>query len=204
MRPRSTSPWVAIVACACLLLAACGAAEGDEVTAGAESVSRSVGEVESFELETTPPTIDDAGETSPASDPAPPQDLTASSSTAPPTTEAATDESSTVAPPVDDEAVEQPGDAPIEEAELIPESSTTEAPTTTQAPTTTAAPTTTQAPTTTAAPTTTQAPTTTTAPEPALDPNSPLNGTFATVGGQSIDLRDLQGQDVVLWFWAPW
>ncbi len=192
MRPRPTSPWVAVLACACLFLAACGAAEGDEVTAGAESVSRSVVEVESFELETTPPTSADAGENSPTNDSTPPQNLTASSSTEPPTTEAATDESSTVAPPVDDEAVEQPGDAPIEEAELIPESSTTEAPTTTQAPTTTAAP------------TTTQAPTTTTAPEPALDSNSPLNGTFATVGGQSIDLGDLQGQDVVLWFWAPW
>lgn len=25
-----------------------------------------------------------------------------------------------------------------------------------------------------------------------------------TVGGGQIDLGDLQGQDIVLWFWAPW
>ena len=25
-----------------------------------------------------------------------------------------------------------------------------------------------------------------------------------TVGGGQIDLGDLDGQDVVLWFWAPW
>lgn len=28
--------------------------------------------------------------------------------------------------------------------------------------------------------------------------------TAPTVGGGQIDLGDLQGQDVVLWFWAPW
>lgn len=33
---------------------------------------------------------------------------------------------------------------------------------------------------------------------------SPLAGEFATFGGPSIDLASLQGQDVVLWFWAPW
>ncbi|MGI9598172.1 MAG: hypothetical protein ACR2QK_18560 [Acidimicrobiales bacterium] len=33
---------------------------------------------------------------------------------------------------------------------------------------------------------------------------SALNGQYATLGGGSIDLADLQGQDVVLWFWAPW
>lgn len=27
---------------------------------------------------------------------------------------------------------------------------------------------------------------------------------FATVDGSTIDLASLQGQDVVLWFWAPW
>ena len=44
----------------------------------------------------------------------------------------------------------------------------------------------------------------TTDAQSAPNPDSPLNGTFATVGGQSIDLATLQGQDVVLWFWAPW
>ena len=59
--------------------------------------------------------------------------------------------------------------------------------------------------------TSTAAPATTTTTEAAaepleqvIDPSSPLNGTFATVGGESIDLGSLQGQDVVLWFWAPW
>ena len=47
--------------------------------------------------------------------------------------------------------------------------------------------------TTTTAPPATEAPTTTAAAEPAPNPDSPLNGTFATVGGQSIDLATLQG-----------
>lgn len=33
---------------------------------------------------------------------------------------------------------------------------------------------------------------------------SALDGEFATLGGGSIDLAELQGEDVVLWFWAPW
>jgi len=35
-------------------------------------------------------------------------------------------------------------------------------------------------------------------------PASQLSGEFSTVSGQTIDLATLQGQDVVLWFWAPW
>ena len=31
-----------------------------------------------------------------------------------------------------------------------------------------------------------------------------LDGEFATLAGSSIDLGSLEGQDVVLWFWAPW
>lgn len=27
---------------------------------------------------------------------------------------------------------------------------------------------------------------------------------FPTLAGETIDLESLQGQDVVLWFWAPW
>lgn len=27
---------------------------------------------------------------------------------------------------------------------------------------------------------------------------------FRTLDGETIDLQTLQGQDVVLWFWAPW
>ncbi len=27
---------------------------------------------------------------------------------------------------------------------------------------------------------------------------------FETLDGQTIDLATLQGEDVVLWFWAPW
>ena len=38
--------------------------------------------------------------------------------------------------------------------------------------------------------------------EPLLVPE--LAGTFPTSDGSSIDLATLQGEDVVLWFWAPW
>lgn len=31
-----------------------------------------------------------------------------------------------------------------------------------------------------------------------------LTGDFPTVQGGQIDLASLEGQDVVLWFWAPW
>ena len=31
-----------------------------------------------------------------------------------------------------------------------------------------------------------------------------LVGEFPTVSGDGIDLNSLEGQDVVLWFWAPW
>ncbi len=33
---------------------------------------------------------------------------------------------------------------------------------------------------------------------------SGLSGQFDTVDGSSINLADFDGQDVVLWFWAPW
>ncbi len=38
----------------------------------------------------------------------------------------------------------------------------------------------------------------------AAEGDSALSGTFETIEGTSIDLGDLEGQDVVLWFWAPW
>jgi hypothetical protein len=43
-------------------------------------------------------------------------------------------------------------------------------------------------------------------PEPAPPAVSvpELTGSFTTIGGGQIDLGSLQGQDVVLWFWAPW
>jgi len=31
-----------------------------------------------------------------------------------------------------------------------------------------------------------------------------LTGDFVTTAGQDVNLADFQGQDVVLWFWAPW
>lgn len=31
-----------------------------------------------------------------------------------------------------------------------------------------------------------------------------LSGEFQTLGGTSIDLGSLEGQDIVFWFWAPW
>ncbi len=34
--------------------------------------------------------------------------------------------------------------------------------------------------------------------------SSPLSGTHTLVDGTSIDLDQFAGQDVVLWFWAPW
>ncbi len=34
--------------------------------------------------------------------------------------------------------------------------------------------------------------------------NTFLVDEFPTLDGETIDLQTLQGQDVVLWFWAPW
>ena len=31
-----------------------------------------------------------------------------------------------------------------------------------------------------------------------------FDGSFPTLEGGSVDLADFEGQDVVLWFWAPW
>lgn len=31
-----------------------------------------------------------------------------------------------------------------------------------------------------------------------------IDGTFATVAGGQLDVGALEGQDTVLWFWAPW
>ncbi|MEM7273091.1 MAG: hypothetical protein AAF547_08440 [Actinomycetota bacterium] len=31
-----------------------------------------------------------------------------------------------------------------------------------------------------------------------------LVGEFATIDGGTVNLAELQDQDVVLWFWAPW
>lgn len=45
------------------------------------------------------------------------------------------------------------------------------------------------------------------APEVVAEPDAPpalLSGTFETLDGDTIDLGSLEGQDVVLWFWAPW
>jgi hypothetical protein len=41
--------------------------------------------------------------------------------------------------------------------------------------------------------------TSTTQGEPSL-----LTGEFETLAGASFDLGSLEGEDVVLWFWAPW
>ncbi len=38
----------------------------------------------------------------------------------------------------------------------------------------------------------------------ATDTATGVSGEFATIDGSSIDLGPLAGQDVVLWFWAPW
>ena len=35
-------------------------------------------------------------------------------------------------------------------------------------------------------------------------PATLLEGEFQTVSGATIDLGSLEGQDTVLWFWAPW
>ena len=37
-----------------------------------------------------------------------------------------------------------------------------------------------------------------------VEPVVALSGDFPTVSGAGIDLNSLEGQDVVLWFWAPW
>ena len=38
----------------------------------------------------------------------------------------------------------------------------------------------------------------------AAEPASELFGTFTAIDNTQLDLADLEGQDVVLWFWAPW
>jgi len=48
----------------------------------------------------------------------------------------------------------------------------------------------------------TEAEITPTSEEPAE--TSLLTGTYNTVDGETVDLATYQGQDVVLWFWAPW
>ena len=35
-------------------------------------------------------------------------------------------------------------------------------------------------------------------------PPSIFDGNFVDLNGESIDLASFEGQDVVLWFWAPW
>lgn len=34
--------------------------------------------------------------------------------------------------------------------------------------------------------------------------NSVLFGEFVSISGETIDLAEIEGNDVVLWFWAPW
>jgi hypothetical protein len=49
--------------------------------------------------------------------------------------------------------------------------------------------------------------TTDTSDQPASEsaPAGPvIGGVFDTVSGTQIDLGSLEGQDTVLWFWAPW
>lgn len=41
-------------------------------------------------------------------------------------------------------------------------------------------------------------------PSAAAGDAEPFDGEFATLGGGTVDLADFEGQDVVLWFWAPW
>lgn len=43
-----------------------------------------------------------------------------------------------------------------------------------------------------------------TATEPAAAEASLLTGEYETIGGETVDLATYEGQDVVLWFWAPW
>ena len=35
-------------------------------------------------------------------------------------------------------------------------------------------------------------------------PASAFDGEFTSLAGNSVDLGSLEGQDVVLWLWAPW
>ncbi len=40
-------------------------------------------------------------------------------------------------------------------------------------------------------------------PDLALE-QSVFDGTAQTVQGESFDLNELAGQDLIIWFWAPW
>lgn len=58
-----------------------------------------------------------------------------------------------------------------------------------------------------AAPSTDLAPTTVALPEDTagdFDNSTILDGTFTTVDGADFELAALRGQDLVVWFWAPW
>ena len=37
-----------------------------------------------------------------------------------------------------------------------------------------------------------------------VDAEWPHNFVEETIGGGLVDLNNLEGQDVILWFWAPW
>ena len=39
---------------------------------------------------------------------------------------------------------------------------------------------------------------------PAASASEQLVDEFETIDGEAFDLASLQGEDVVLWFWAPW
>ena len=40
--------------------------------------------------------------------------------------------------------------------------------------------------------------------ETAVEVSPTFEGSFVDLNGETIDLASYQGQDVVLWFWAPW
>ncbi len=97
---------------------------------------------------------------------------------------------------VEDDVAPDSSEAPASSA--APTSTVGETTTSTVGETTTSTvgETTTQAPATTVAETTTEAPTTTTA--------APAGDFVNLVGGGQLDLNSIEGQDTVLWFWAPW
>ena len=41
-------------------------------------------------------------------------------------------------------------------------------------------------------------------PAAAVPAEESLSGEFTALDGTTVDLATLQGEDVVLWFWAPW
>ena len=197
---RTTRAWL-IAALVALIATACGggSAPTELADVDAEAVATSSVDAAATAVPTTEPIeADSAAGDEPEADAA-----------------EAADEPVVVAPTVE-EPTAAPTEAPAEPTALPEEPDVAEEAPAAETEQAEVAPTAAPEPTTpppVATPTPVPAPTATPIPAPTATPEPPpapavsvpeLAGSFTTIGGGQIDLGSLQGQDVVLWFWAPW